>query len=52
MPVAAFIVVFLAWPVATVLYAAFADGQGGAHARALRAFLSISLMREAFVNSL
>ena len=52
LPVAAFIVVFLAWPVATVLYTAFADGQGGFTTGHIGAFLSISLMREAFVNSL
>ena len=52
LPVAAFIVIFLAWPVATVLYTAFADGQGGFTLGHVGAFLSISLMREAFVNSL
>ena len=51
LPVAAFIVVFLAWPVATVLHTAFADGQGGFTTGHISAFLSISLMREAFVNS-
>ena len=52
MPVGAFIAVFLVWPVATVLYTAFADGQGGVTTGHIAAFLSISLMREAFVNSL
>src|SRR5512141_2107461 len=52
LPVAAFIAVFLAWPVATVLHAAFADGQGGFTAGHFATFLSISLMREAFGNSL
>ena len=51
LPVVAFLAVFLAWPVATVLYTAFADGQGGFTLGHLGAFLSISLMREAFVNS-
>ena len=52
LPVIAFIVVFLAFPVASVLYTAFADGQGGFTTGHITAFLSISLMREAFVNSL
>jgi iron(III) transport system permease protein len=52
LPVVAFIAIFLAWPVATVLYAAFADGQGGFTIGHVDAFLSISLMREAFGNSL
>jgi iron(III) transport system permease protein len=52
LPVAAFILVFLVWPVATVLHTAFADGQGGFTLGHVGAFLSISLMREAFVNSL
>ena len=52
LPVGAFIAVFLVWPVATVLYTAFADGQGGVTTGHIAAFLSISLMREAFVNSL
>jgi iron(III) transport system permease protein len=51
LPVAAFILLLLAWPVATVLYAAFADGQGGFTLGHLGTFLSISLMREAFVAS-
>jgi iron(III) transport system permease protein len=51
LPVAAFIAVFLVWPVATVLHAAFADGQGGFTAGHVTTFLSISLMREAFANS-
>jgi iron(III) transport system permease protein len=52
LPVAAFIGVFLAWPVATVLHAAFADGQGGYTLGHVATFLSISLMREAFLASL
>ncbi len=52
LPVAAFIVILLVWPVATVLYAAFADGQGGLTTGHISAFLSLSIMREAFVNSL
>jgi len=51
LPVIAFILLFLVFPVASVLYTAFADGQGGFTLGHLSAFLSISLMREAFVNS-
>jgi len=51
LPVIAFIVLFLALPVASVLYTAFADGQGGFTIGHIASFLSISLMREAFVNS-
>ncbi len=51
-PVATFVAIFLLWPVATVLYAAFADGQGGVTTSHIGAFFSLSLMREAFVNSL
>ncbi len=52
LPVALFIGVLLLWPVATVLHAALADGQGGLTLVHLRAFFSLSIMREAFVNSL
>ena len=52
LPVIAFIVVFLVFPVASVLYTAFADGQGGFTTGHITAFLSISLMRESFYNSL
>ena len=52
LPVAAFIAVLLVWPVATVLHAAFADGHGGVTAAHVGAFFSLSIMREAFVNSL
>jgi len=51
LPVIAFILLFLVFPVATVLYTALADGQGGFTLGHISAFLSISLMREAFVNS-
>lgn len=50
--VAAFIAVFLLWPIATVLNAAFADGQGGTTLAHFSAFFSLSLMRESFGNSL
>lgn len=50
--VAAFIGVFLLWPIATVLYTAFADGQGGTTTAHFSAFFSLSLMRESFANSL
>jgi iron(III) transport system permease protein len=50
--VAAFIALLLLWPVATVLYAAFADGEGGVTTAHIGAFFSLSIMREAFVNSL
>jgi iron(III) transport system permease protein len=52
LPVAAFIAILLLWPVATVLYAAFADGQGGLTLAHAEAFFSLSIMREAFANSL
>jgi iron(III) transport system permease protein len=52
LPVAAFIGILLLWPVATVLYAAFSDGQGGVTTAHVGAFFSLSIMREAFVNSL
>ncbi len=52
LPVAAFIAILLLWPVATVMYAAFADGQGGMTTGHIGAFFSLSIMREAFVNSL
>ena len=50
--VAAFIAVFLLWPIATVLHAAFVDGQGGATLAHFAAFFSLSIMRESFANSL
>jgi len=51
-PVVAFLALLLVWPVATVLHAAFADGQGGVTTAHFSAFFSLSIMREAFVNSL
>ena len=51
LPVIAFLLLFLAFPVTTVLYTALADGHGGFTLGHIAAFLSISLMREAFVNS-
>ncbi|MDH5287884.1 MAG: iron ABC transporter permease [Betaproteobacteria bacterium] len=52
LPVALFIAVLLLWPVATVLYAALADGHGGLTFAHVEAFFSLSIMREAFGNSL
>jgi len=49
--VAAFIAIFLVWPVATVLVTAFVDGRGGLTTGHFAAFLSLSLMRESFANS-
>ena len=50
--VALFIGVFLLWPIATVLHAAFVDGDGTATVAHFQAFFSLSLMRESFANSL
>ena len=52
LPVALFLGVLLLWPVATVLHAALADGHGGLTFAHVGAFFSLSIMREAFVNSL
>src|SRR6187551_3171488 len=50
--IAAFLVVFLIVPVVTVLYVAFADGEGGFTLSHVVSFFHISLMRESFWNSL
>jgi iron(III) transport system permease protein len=50
--VAAFIALLLLWPVATVLHAAFIGHDGALTFAHVAAFFSLSLMREAFVNSL
>jgi len=50
--IAAFLVAFLVIPVATVVYTAFSDGQGGFTLAHFSAFAGISLMRESFANSL
>jgi iron(III) transport system permease protein len=50
--IAAFLVVFLAAPVASVVYTAFTGSDGGFTLGHLRSFFQISLMRESFWNSL
>ena len=50
--IALFLAIFLVVPVGTVIYIAFADGAGGLTLAHFAAFFSISLMREAFFNSL
>ena len=50
--IAAFLVVFLVVPVASVVYAAFASGSGGFTFGHFASFFQISLMRESFWNSL
>jgi iron(III) transport system permease protein len=50
--IAAFLIVFLIIPVLTVVKAAFTDPQGAFTLAHLRGFLGLSLMREAFANSL
>jgi iron(III) transport system permease protein len=50
--IAALLFVFLAAPVASVVYTAFASGAGGFTAEYFRSFFQISLMRESFWNSL
>ncbi|MBI4204347.1 MAG: iron ABC transporter permease [Betaproteobacteria bacterium] len=50
--IAAFLVVFLIVPVVTVLYVAFADGDGGLTLSHFVSFFHISLMQESFWNSL
>lgn len=49
---AAFLLLFLVIPVATVIRAAFADGAGGLTFGHFGAFFGLTLMRESFVNSL
>ena len=50
--IAAFLAVFLAAPVASVFHAAFSTSAGGFTLGHFGSFLSISLMRESFWNSL
>jgi iron(III) transport system permease protein len=50
--VAAFLLVFLVAPVASVVYTAFASGDGGFTFGHFASFFQISLMRESFWNSL
>ncbi len=50
--IAAFLVAFLAYPVASVVYTAFAGGDGGLTFAHFVTFFQISLMRESFWNSL
>jgi iron(III) transport system permease protein len=50
--IAAFLIVFLIVPVVTVLYVAFADGEGGFTLSHFVSFFQISLMQESFWNSL
>jgi iron(III) transport system permease protein len=50
--IALFLAAFLVVPVATVVYVAFADGAGGFTLSHFASFFHISLMREAFWNSL
>ena len=50
--IAAFLVAFLVVPVASVVYSAFASGDGGFTFAHFASFFQISLMRESFWNSL
>lgn len=50
--IGAFLVAFLAYPVASVVYTAFAGGDGGLTFAHFATFFQISLMRESFWNSL
>lgn len=50
--IAAFLVAFLVIPVASVVYTAFATGDGGFTFAHFASFFQISLMRESFWNSL
>src|SRR6187549_720310 len=50
--IAAFLVAFLVVPVASVVYSAFAAGDGGFTLAHVATFFQISLMRESFWNSL
>lgn len=50
--IAAFLVLFLVVPVASVVYTAFASGDGGFTFAHVVSFFQISLMRESFWNSL
>jgi iron(III) transport system permease protein len=50
--IAAFLVVFLVYPVATVVYVAFTNADGSLTLGHFGSFMQISLMRESFANSL
>ena len=50
--IALFLTLFLVWPVGSVIGAAFADGDGGFTLGHFASFFGLSLMREAFFNSL
>ena len=50
--IALFLIAFLVWPVGTVIRTAFADGDGGFTLGHFASFFGLSLMREAFFNSL
>ena len=50
--IALFLVAFLVVPVASVVYTAFASGDGGFTFAHVVSFFGISLMRESFWNSL
>jgi iron(III) transport system permease protein len=50
--IAAFLLIFLVVPVATVIYVAFAEPGGGFTLSHFETFFTISLMRESFWNSL
>jgi iron(III) transport system permease protein len=50
--IAAFLLAFLVVPVATVVYTAFSNADGGFTLAHFSAFAEISLMRESFANSL
>ncbi|MEO5699129.1 MAG: iron ABC transporter permease [Vicinamibacterales bacterium] len=50
--IGAFLVAFLAYPVGSVVYTAFAGGDGGLTFGHFATFFQISLMRESFWNSL
>jgi len=50
--IAAFLLAFLVVPVATVVYTAFSNAEGGFTLAHFAAFAEISLMRESFANSL
>ena len=50
--IAAFLAAFLVVPVATVLYTAFTNAEGGFTIAHFSAFSELSLMRESFANSL
>ncbi|MBK9605572.1 MAG: iron ABC transporter permease [Betaproteobacteria bacterium] len=50
--IAAFLLAFLVVPVATVVYTAFSNAEGGFTLAHFSAFSEISLMRESFANSL